>query len=425
MSSVIDSPSNSVRSPSARNRRQTSDAAVDREAAVPSPQPSNPLRQLVQLGQSIWLDALSRDVLRSGQLQRLLENDGVTGVTSNPVTSQRTVSGGHTYAAEIQRLAREGRTVEQIRDGILIADIQATADVLRPIYERTQRRDGYVSVDLSPHLAHKTGETVAEALRLWKVVGRPNLMIKVPATPAGVGAVHELIADGINIHATMLFDLLRYREVLDAWISGLDERVRRSAQVDAVACVAGFSLSRMDALVDPLLEHAVAEHAGEPDRVWQLRGQVAVAQAKLAYVVWERFLAGFRFARLVDRGAQRLRLLWASTGRKNSDYSELKYVEPLIAADTIAAMPMDTLDAYREHGHPAARINEGLDNARGVLYELHKGDLELHEIARQLEEDGLLRLIQAHEGLLSFIRAECLKALRSDRSVDPDTVGRR
>jgi len=385
---------------------------------------SNPLHELARLGQSVWLDGVNRPLLRSGRLQRLLESDGLTGLKSNPVPFEQAVKESDVYAADIQRLAREGRSVEQICDLIVIADIQEAADLLHPVYERTQRRDGYVSLEVSPHLAHKTGATVAEARRLWEAVERPNLLIEVPATLAGIRAVRQLIAEGINVNATFLFDLLRFREVLDAWISGLDDRIRRSSTVDQVACVAGFCLSSMDALVDPLLERAAAQRPEDADRVWQLRGQTAVAQAKVAHVIWQRFLAGFRFAKLVEKGAQPLRLLWSGTELTNPDYSDIKYVEPLIASGTIVALPMKTLEAYRKQGHPAVRIEEGLDTARRMLYELHKGRLELHEVAHRLEDEGVGQAMQAHDALLNAIRSKCREALRpgSGRS-HPGTEG--
>lgn len=407
--------------PAGGTPRPPSAATVAKPAQVSSATPDgassadgqgNTVRRLVQLGQSVWIDGLDRRLIRSGQLRHLIEEDGVSGVTQHPAEVEKAINDTDAYDADIQRLAREGRSVEEIRDTILLGDGCEAADRLRALYERTRFRDGYVSVELPPALPRKTEAIVAAVRQLWDRVDRPNVMIQVPATVAGVSAVRQLLATGVNVDVTPLFDLLRYRGVLEAWVSGLDVRLRQKAPVSEVACVTGFRLGPADVLVDAMLEHSAARGERDSDRAWQLRGQTAVAQARLAYVIWQRFLEGFRFVRLREAGAQPLRLLWTGTGRRNPDYSDIKYVEPLIARDTVVNLSLPTLDAYREHGRPAVRIEEGLDHARRVLYELPQGGVELHAIAQRLEDEGLAASVKAHDALLNAVRRKCQGALR-------------
>jgi transaldolase len=364
---------------------------------------TNPLLKIREMGQSIWLDFLSRDLLATGKLQRLIEQDGLAGVTSNPAIFKEAIADTQTYDEAIRLLVQEGQAVEDIYQTLIVEDIRWAADVLRSVYNHTAGQDGFVSLEVSPHLAYNTPGTIEEARRLWVAVDRPNLFIKVPATQPGLAAIQQLISEGININVTLLFGLPRYKEVTQAYLTGLAKRAEAGQPIDSVCSVASFFLSRIDVLVDQQLEEI--RQAGGPNvpLAEYLQGQVAIASAKIAYRMFQEIFEDEPFRSLAGQGAQVQRLLWASTSTKHPAYSDVKYIESLIGLQTINTMPLKTLEAYRDHGQPKLRLEEDLNSAYEVLGNLPKLDLNLAEVTQQLEEEGVQKFIQPHDELLAIL----------------------
>lgn len=360
----------------------------------------NPLLLLRSLGQSVWLDYIERALLVSGELAHLIENDGLGGITSNPSIFEKAIGGHEDYDADIARLARRGAAAAEIYEAIVLDDIGRAADLLLPVYERTRARDGYVSIEVTPHLAHDTDGSVQEAARLWERLHRPNIMIKVPGTRAGLPAVRRLIAQGINVNVTLLFGLGRYRATQEAWLGGLEDRAQAGLPLAPVASVASFFLSRIDVLVDKRLD-ALAGSGHEESAA--LRGEAAIVSARLAYQSYRELTASARCRRLADRGAQSQRLLWASTGTKDPAYSDVKYVEPLIGPDTVNTLPPETLNAYRRHGRPAARLEQNLERAEEVVARLARLGIDLEDVALQLEQEGVKKFIEPYDKLLAAL----------------------
>jgi transaldolase len=363
----------------------------------------NPLLILESYGQSIWLDYLHRKSLENGELQRWIEADGVGGLTSNPSIFEKAIAGSHDYDSAIRSLALEGRSAEEIYQALTIEDIQRAADLFRPTYDRLDGADGFVSLEVSPRLAHDTAGTIAEARQLWNAVNRPNLFIKVPATREGLPAIRQLIGAGINVNITLLFGLPRYREVAEAYLSGLEILAAGGKPLSRVASVASFFLSRIDVLVDPLLEKLIL--GGRPDAglAASLHGQVAIASAKVASQIHVEIFGGERFRNLAQKGARTQRLLWASTGTKNPEYSDVKYVEPLIGPETINTLPVETLEAYRAHGRPSLQLSEGAQEARRVLEGLPQVGIDLDKLTQKLEDEGVAKFDQALDQLMSVL----------------------
>lgn len=357
------------------------------------------LRALHDLGQSVWLDDLRRDYLTGGTLSELIDKDGVSGLTSNPAIFARAIDETDLYDADIERYARAGDDAASIYARLIVEDIQRAADLLRPTYEASNATDGYVSLEVSPHLADDTAVTIDDAKRLWSLVERPNLLIKVPATRAGLPAIEALIVAGINVNVTLLFSVARYREVLDAYRRGLETRVANGRSIARLASVASFFVSRIDTLIDRQLESEPACMATG------IRGKAAIACAKLAYQAFRDSLHEPRWQALAAVNAQRQRLLWASTGTKDSAYSDVKYVEALIGPDTVTTLPMPTLRAYRDHGDPKPRVAAGLDWAKGTAAQLAALDIDLEDAARQLEREGIRKFKEPFDRLLARIDA--------------------
>jgi transaldolase/glucose-6-phosphate isomerase len=372
--------------------------------------PDNPLRKLNALGQSVWLDYLRRQMIASGELARLMEEDALAGVTSNPAIFEKAIAGSRDYDEDIRALA--GRKAEEIYQALTAGDIQQAADVFRPLYDRVRGLDGFVSLEVNPHLAHDTAGTIAEARRLWRELDRPNVFLKVPGTLAGLPAIKQLISEGINVNVTLLFGLPRYRQVAEAYIAGLEDRAGKGQPLAGVASVASFFLSRIDALVDPLLEELAAAGGPQAPVAAALAGEVAVASAKAAYQIFREVFGSVRFRRLLHRGAQPQRLLWASTGTKNPRYSDVKYVEPLIGPGTVNTMPLETLNAYRDHGDPAPRLEEDLDRGQGVLKSLEELGLNLEKLTQQLEDEGVEKFNRPYDSLMQTLEAKRLAALK-------------
>ncbi|HUJ63271.1 MAG TPA: transaldolase [Kofleriaceae bacterium] len=362
----------------------------------------NPLVALSELGQSIWIDDLDRARIVSGQLHRHIEHDALRGMTTNPTIFEKAIDGDRVYDDVIRELAVEGDRPAEIYDAIAIADVRLAADEFRAVFDRLDQRDGFVSLEVSPHLAYDTRATIAEARRLWTVVERPNVMIKVPATEAGIPAIEALIAEGININVTLLFGLDRYAAVADAYLAGLRSRGRQRRGV-RLASVASFFLSRIDTMVDAELDARVRARELDAGRAKRLRGRVAIASARLAYQHYKALFGGSEFAPLAAMGARPQRVLWASTSTKDPAYDDIYYVEALIGESTVDTVPIATLEAYRDHGHPERRLERGVDEAQETLRELARVGIELDAITQRLERDGVRKFCESYDKLLAAI----------------------
>lgn len=382
----------------------------------------NPLLGLKSLGQSIWLDYLRRDSLENGDLKAWICHDGARGLTSNPSIFEKAIGGSHDYDQAIRLMALEGKSGVEMYQALTIEDIQRAAEFFRPIYNRFEGRDGFVSLEVSPKLAHDTEGTILEARQLWTAVDRPNIFIKVPATKEGIPAIQQLIGEGININITLLFGLPRYREVIEAYLSGLEILAANGKPLNRIASVASFFLSRIDVLADPIIEKLITGGGAAAEMAAGLRGQVAIASAKVAYQIYQEIFNRERFRRLAQQGARPQRLLWASTGTKNPEYSDVKYVEPLIGLDTINTLPIETLDAYRDHGKPHLSIEDGKEDAYRVLAGLRQVGIDLDGITQQLEDEGVTKFIKAYDQLLTILGEKRIKFLLEPQEKQPYTA---
>jgi len=358
----------------------------------------NSIQALHAYGQSIWLDLISRSLLTEGKLKNFIDQ-GVTGVTSNPSIFQKSICETADYDAAIQAILKSepGINIEALYEKMAVEDIRQAADLLRPIYDSTKGADGFVSLEVSPHLSALTGKTISEAERLWKTVARPNLMIKVPATPEGIPAVEALIAEGINVNATLIFSVSQYADVASAYIRGLAQNPRPQK----VASVASFFVSRIDTLIDKALDKN-----GSPEAL-ALRGRAAIASAKMVYRRFDRIFSDPSFTRQKSRGAQVQKLVWGSTGTKNPAYSDVIYVEEIIGRDTINTIPLATLNAFLDHGRPRASITENVDQAEKDLAGLAEFNISLTAVTDQLLKDGVTAFVQAYDQLLASLQGRC------------------
>jgi len=352
----------------------------------------NKIKQLHEFGQSIWLDFLDRNLINSGQLKELIEQDGLRGMTSNPAIFEKAISSSTAYDAQITDLATTYENNETIFYELAITDIQNAADQFEGVF--AQELDGFVSLEVSPRLANDTNGTIKQAVHLWRKLDRENVMIKIPATIEGIPAVRKAISEGLNINITLLFGLERYEQVIDAYLSGLEDRVALGQPIDQIASVASFFLSRIDVLVDPQLEAK-----GHPE----MKGEVAIACAKKAYQIYKQYFSSDRFIKLKALGAMPQRVLWASTGTKDPSFSDVKYVEALIGPETINTIPMETLEAYRDHGHPASRLEDDIDKAMLTLEQLQRIGIDLNVISTQLEKEGIEKFNLPYNKLLQAI----------------------
>ncbi len=378
----------------------------------------NPFEGLTGFGQSIWVDHLRRGTITSGELARWIAEDHLVGLTSNPAIFEKAIAGSHDYDDAVRALALEGRNASQIYEVLAVEDIQRAADVLRPTFERLQGRDGFISLEVSPHLARDTAGTLSEARRLWSAVARPNVMIKVPGTREGLPAIEQLISDGINVNITLLFGLPRYQKVAEAYLAGLEKRAAANLPIDRVASVASFFLSRIDALLDPQLQKLAQGGGPRGEMGARLHGEVAVASAKIAYQDYKRFFGDERFGRLAGKGARVQRLLWASTSTKNPSYGDLKYVEPLIGPDTINTLPLETFQAYRDHGDPAPRLEQGIEQARQTLRQLGGLGIDIDQVTQQLEDEGIAKFVDPYDKLLATLEQRRTAARKSAPTSD-------
>jgi transaldolase / glucose-6-phosphate isomerase len=365
----------------------------------------NPLKELARYGQSVWLDYIRRSLIATGELARLIREDGLRGMTSNPAIFEKAISGSTDYTDALAELSREKLDAGAIYERLAVKDIQDAADVLRTVYDQSHRRDGYVSLEVSPHLAYKTQETIAEAQRLWKEVGRENVMIKVPGTREGIPAFRQLISEGINVNVTLLFAQEVYEQVAEAYIAGLEGFVKKGGDARRIASVASFFVSRIDTLVDGQLAARIksAKTPAEASTLRGLQGKIAIANAKMAYQMYKKIFSGARWKALADRGAQTQRVLWASTSTKNPAYRDVLYVEDLIGPDTVDTIPPATFDAFREHGHPSATLEQGVEDARATLETLEKSGVSLKAATDQLTTEGVDLFSEAFDKLLDAV----------------------
>jgi transaldolase len=364
-----------------------------------------PLQELTRLGQSVWLDYIRRDILENGTLAGLIRDRSVRGVTSNPAIFEKAITGSDLYDDQLGGLIEEGDDAEQAFEALAIRDIRAAADLFRPLYDRTEGGDGFVSLEVSPRLAEDTQGTLEDARRLWAAVDRPNVMIKVPGTDAGIPAVEQLLSEGLNVNITLLFSIEGYERVMEAYLRALEKRVEAGQPLERVASVASFFVSRVDTAVDAQLEElaAAAPGEGERNRILSLRGKAAIANAKMAYQRFQEIFGAERFERLRAKGARVQRPLWASTSTKNPDYRDVMYVEQLIGPDTVNTMPLATLEAFADHGVAERTVDHDVDAARAELRALAEVGVDLDQVTRDLQVEGVEKFVTPYDGMLERI----------------------
>ena len=367
---------------------------------------TNPLKDLLKYGQSVWFDYIRRDLLTSGELKRLIDEDGLRGMTSNPSIFEKAIADSTLYSDILQSLRPRTDLDAKGRYEILaIRDIQEATDIFRPVYQDSKRRDGYVSLEVSPFLARDTQGTLAEARRLWKTVSRENLMIKVPGTAEGIPAFQQLISEGINVNVTLLFSQEVYKKVAEAYIAGLEQLAARGGDVSRMASVASFFISRIDVSVDAIVEGRLktSKDPREQEQLKSLLGKVAIANGKETYVSYQKIFSGDRWKALATKGAQTQRVLWASTSTKNPNYSDVLYVEELIGPDTVNTIPPVTFNAFRDHGHPRASLTENVEAANRTMETVAKLGISMKEVTDKLTDDGVRLFAEAFDKLLQAV----------------------
>ncbi len=352
----------------------------------------NPLKKLPDFGQSVYMDEIRRSMMHDGYLQTLIDRDGIRGVTSNPAIFEKAIAQTNDYDEAIAELAAQGKSTAEIYEDLVVKDIQDAADLFRPMYDENDGRYGYVSLEVAPDLANDTEGTVKEARHLWQRLGRPNTFIKVPGTAAGLPAITTLISEGINVNVTLLFGLERYRDVAWAYIEGLEKAVDAGKNLSRIASVASFFLSRIDVMLDPMFD-------AKPE----LKGKVAIANAKMAYQIYKEVFGSDRWQALEEKGARVQRLLWASTGTKDPSYPDTLYVDTLVGQDTVNTIPVKTLDAYRDHGDPADRIEDDIDASKEVLKDVAQLGISMDNVTQKLEDEGVAKFIKPFESLMQTL----------------------
>ncbi len=373
----------------------------------------NPLKELTKFGQSVWLDYIRRDLLTSGELKRLIEVDGLRGMTSNPSIFEKAIAGSDLYAQTLAELEkRKDLDAKGRYEELAIKDIQDAADFLKPVYQQTKKRDGYVSLEVSPNLAHQTQEPLDEARRLWKRVGRENLMVKVPGTPEGIPEFQQLISEGVNINVTLLFAFDVYVRVAEAYVAGLEAFAKSGGDVSRIASVASFFISRIDTIVDGEIDAKLKTAANPADQTLlrSLHGKVAIANGKLTYQRYKQIFSGPRWDALASRGAQTQRVLWASTSTKNPAYSDVYYVEELIGPDTVDTIPPATFDAFRDHGKPRASLEENVQGAQETMQGLEKAGISMKAATDKLTVAGVKQFSDDFDKLLDAVKQHAAKA---------------
>jgi transaldolase len=365
---------------------------------------TNPLKDLLKFGQSVWLDYIRRDLMTTGELKRLVDEDGLRGMTSNPAIFEKAISESNLYDDVLHSLNKNLNAIAKF-EALAIRDIQDAADALLPVFQSSKGRDGYVSLEVSPYLARKTAGTIEEARRLWKAVGRKNVMIKVPGTVEGVPAFQQLISEGININVTLLFSQQVYEEVADAYIAGLEKFGASGGDVSKIASVASFFISRIDSAIDKIIDTRLkaSQDASEQEKLKSVQGKVAIANGKLAYQSYLQIFSGDRWNKLAAKGAQTQRVLWASTSTKNPAYRDVMYVEELIGQDTVDTIPPATLDAFRDHGQPRQSLTENVDAAKKTMEATAQLGISMKEVTDKLTDDGVRLFSEAFDKLLKAI----------------------
>ncbi len=367
---------------------------------------TNPLKDLLGFGQSVWLDYIRRDLLTDGELKRLIEEDGLRGMTSNPAIFEKAITGSTLYDDLLNSLRPRTDLDAKGRYEILaIRDIQDAADFLRPVYQSSKRRDGYVSLEVSPYLARDTRGSIEEARRLWKTVGRENVMIKIPGTAEGIPAIQQALSEGININVTLLFAQDVYVKVAEAYIAGIEQFAKNGGDVGQMASVASFFISRIDSLVDSMIDARLktSKDATEQQQLRNVQGKVAIANGKQTYEKYQAIFGSDRWKALAARGAQTQRVLWASTSTKNPVYRDVLYVEELIGPDTVDTIPPATLDAFRDHGIPRASLTENVDAAHRTMEAVAKLGISMKEVTDKLTDDGVRLFAEAFDKLLAAV----------------------
>jgi transaldolase len=364
----------------------------------------NSLHQLIQCGQSYWLDNLTREMIQNGALKRRVTEEGLRGVTSNPAIFNKSIMKSKDYDAQLRELARGEASVSEIYDQLVIKDIQDACDILKPVFDTSDGVDGFVSLEVSPYLAHETQGTMQEARRLFKRVNRPNVFIKIPGTKAGLPAIEQMLYEGVHVNITLLFSVERYEHVVEAYVTALERRKAENRPLQSVTSVASFFLSRIDVLVDQLLLHRIPPGDDNNKPARSLLGKVAIANAKLAYQSFKKLFSGDRWKRLEDQGARVQRPLWASTSTKNPQYSDVCYVEPIIGPNTVNTMPEETIAAFAEHGKAKENsVEGGIDEANHVMTELQRLGIDFGCVAWQLENEGVQKFIDPFAELMQAI----------------------
>lgn len=368
---------------------------------------SSKLMQLVALGQSPWLDYISYDLLRNGELEQLITNDGLGGITSNPAIFEKAIAGTNDYDDKIIDLSKQELGANEIYEQLAISEVQVAADIFYPVYIATNGLNGYVSIEVNPYLAGNAEKTVQDALRLWQCINRPNIFIKIPATDEGIIAIEHLTSLGINVNVTLIFGIERYRQTIEAYIIGLETRKKNGLPLTGISSVASFFLSRIDTMIDPLL--AAKNDVADWDIANKMIGQTACACAKIAYQVYLEAFGNERFNRLSCFGAATQRLLWASTGTKNPDFSDVKYIDSLIARETVSTMPPETLNAFRDHGTPRITIIDDIASAGNIMEQLKIINIDLKQIVNQLEAEGIQKFKTPFDAIIAAILRKMLK----------------
>ncbi|MFY9553111.1 MAG: transaldolase [Blastocatellia bacterium] len=379
---------------------------------------TNPLIELTNLGQSIWNDNIERKLVTSGELKRLIDEDGLSGVTSNPAIFEKAIAGSDLYGDQLRDLAEKGKGAQEIYEALAIQDIQMAADVLASVFEKTGGTDGFVSLECSPLLANDTGATIEEARRLWRLVDRKNVMIKIPGTDAGIPAIEQCIYEGININITLLFSLQSYEQTMEAYIRGLERRDGEGKPINNISSVASFFVSRIDSAVDKELERRMSQSADEAEKakLQSLLGRIAIANAKVAYQRYKKVFHGARFAALKQKGAQVQRPLWASTSTKNPAYPDVYYPEALIGPETIDTLPPATIVAFRDHGRARVTLNDNLDDERAVLARLEEVGISLDQVTGHVLAEAVRLFVEPFEKLLKTIETRATEIRNRGRS---------
>jgi transaldolase len=369
----------------------------------------NPLLKLAELGQSVWYDYIRRDLYQGAELKRLIEEDGLRGMTSNPTLFAKAIAETELYDEDIRQLAAKGKSASAIFEALEVEDVCRAADTFRHVYQSTNGGDGFVSIEVRPHLARDTQGSIVEARRLWSECHRPNVMVKIPATGEGIPAIRQCLAEGININITLLFSVPRYLEVMEAYLAAMEERVAAGQPVDHIRSVASFFVSRVDTNADKKLD-GIANDVSRADRERQrardLRGKVAIANARIAYQAFSEMFESRRFAQLHEKGVRLQRPLWASTSTKDPALPDLYYVEALIAPNSVNTMPPATFQAYKDHGEPQIRIHDDLAGAHSIFQELRDLNIDEKQISQELENEGARKFVESYAKVLRAIEAK-------------------